>query len=56
MAKIRNISGEARAVPELNWRTVDADEVVEVPDNRADAYTCQAATWAAEGDSKNKEV
>lgn len=53
MAKIRNISGEARVVPELRARTVDPDEVVEVPDDRLDAYTCQKTTWTAE---KKKEA
>jgi len=48
MAKVRNISGEPLAVPELGWRTVGVDEVVTVPDERLDAYTCQSATWAAE--------
>lgn len=47
--KIRNVSGEPLAVPELNWRTVQPDEVVDVPDARADAYTCQPSTWASEG-------
>jgi len=45
--KIRNISGEKRYVPEL-FRDVDADEIVTVPDSRADAYLCQPHTWAAE--------
>ena len=56
MAKIRNISGEARAVPELNWRTVDPDEVVEVPNDRLEAYVSQTTTWADESDSKKKEA
>ncbi len=46
--KIRNVSGEPLAVPELRWRTVAADEVVDVPDGRADGYLCQSGTWAAE--------
>ncbi len=45
MAKIRNISGEALAVPEIN-RVVDVDEVVDVPDERVEAFTQQVATWA----------
>lgn len=48
MALVRNISGGDLAVPELGWRTVEADEVVEVPDDRLDGYTCQSETWADE--------
>jgi hypothetical protein len=51
MSKVRNISGEARAVPELG-RVVEADEVVDVPDDRAGAYICQTATWADETEEK----
>jgi hypothetical protein len=54
VAKIRNVSGEARHVPELNWKAVSADEVVDVPDDRADAYTCQTTTWALVADTKTK--
>lgn len=46
--KIRNVSGEARHVAELNWRLVDVDEIVSVPAERADAYTCQPNIWAVE--------
>ena len=46
--KIRNVSGEALAVPELRWRQVAADEVIDVPDERADGYLCQPQTWASE--------
>ena len=49
--RIRNVSGEKRTVPELSWRVVDVDEVVEVPDERADAYLCQQSTWAPEDGS-----
>lgn len=51
MAKVRNISGEPLAVPEIN-RVVDADEVVDVPDERVEAFTCQPTTWAAESARK----
>lgn len=44
--KVRNVSGERLAVPELN-RVVDVDEVVEVPDERADGYISQPH-WRAE--------
>lgn len=52
--KIRNVSGEDRIVPEL-YRTVAADEVVEVPDARAEGYTCQPHIWAAESAPAKKE-
>ena len=58
MAKVRNISGEPLHVPELN-RLVEADQVVDVPDSRLDAYLCQPATWADETPAKpakNKEI
>jgi len=45
VAKVRNISGEARHVAELNGRLIEADEVVEVPDNRVDGYVCQESNW-----------
>jgi hypothetical protein len=47
MAKVRNISGEQLFVPELS-KLVEADEVVDVPDDRLDGYICQPATWADE--------
>ena len=52
--KVRNISGIDLLVPELN-RVVPADAVVEVPDARADGYTSQSATWAAESAPTKKE-
>lgn len=48
MAKVRNVSGEDRVVPELGWRTVAADEVVEVPEDRVDGYASQPTTWVVE--------
>lgn len=51
--KLRNVSGEARMVPELGWRLVEPDEVIDVTDDRAPAYTCQTATWAAETTEEN---
>ena len=52
--KFRNISGVDRAVPELN-RVVKADEVVTVPDKRADGYAGQTKIWRAETSSKSKD-
>ena len=58
MPKVRNISGEALVVPELN-KLVEADEVVDVPEDRLAAYLEQPATWADETPAKpaksNKE-
>lgn len=45
MAKVRLIAPEARIVPELGGRTVQPDEVVEVPDERFEGYVCQATVW-----------
>lgn len=52
--KVRNVSGDELYVPELN-RLVAPDAVVEVPDNRADGYLSQPATWAAESTPTKKE-
>ena len=32
-------------MPELGGRTVEPDEVVEVPDERFEGYVCQTANW-----------
>ncbi|MET9099943.1 hypothetical protein [Streptomyces antibioticus] len=45
MARVRLIGPEAVRVPELGDRTVEPDEVVEVPDERYAGYVCQPATW-----------
>jgi len=45
MAKVQNVSGEVLNVPELGYRNVGPDEVVEVPDDRLEGYVCQPATW-----------
>ncbi|MFZ3569419.1 hypothetical protein ACNYS0_20935 [Streptomyces sp. BH034] len=45
MARVRLIGPEAVVVPELGGRTVEPDEIVEVPDERFEAYVCQTATW-----------
>lgn len=46
MSQVKNISGEARYVPELFGRLVEAGEVVTVPNDRLEGYTCQSSTWA----------
>lgn len=45
MARVRLIGPEPVTVPELDGRAVEPDEIVEVPDERFDAYVCQTATW-----------
>lgn len=45
MAKVRFVGREPVTVPELGSRTVEPDEVVEVPDERFEGYVCQAQTW-----------
>lgn len=44
MARVRYLGPEQATVPELG-RTVEPDEVVEVPDDRYDGYVCQPANW-----------
>lgn len=46
MARVRYIGAEPVNVPELGpGRTVQPDELVEVPDERFDGYVCQPANW-----------
>jgi len=52
MARVRNKKGIALYVPELG-KTVQPDEVVEVPDDRLEAYTSQLETW---GDESGKSA
>lgn len=44
MARVRYLGPEQVTVPELG-RTVEPDEVVEVPDERFEGYVCQPANW-----------
>lgn len=46
MAKIKNVSGVDRHVPDLGNRLVLAGAVIEVPDADVYAYTCQEPIWA----------
>ena len=43
MARIKNVSGEDRT---LDGRLVLAGQVVEVPDEDVESYTCQTTIWA----------
>ncbi|WP_425832567.1 hypothetical protein [Streptomyces fractus] len=45
MARVRLIGPEPVTVPELGGRAVEPDEIVEVPDDRFEAYVCQTAMW-----------
>lgn len=45
MARVRYIGPEPVAVPELGGRTIQPDEMVEVPDDRFEGYVCQPQTW-----------
>ncbi|WP_432170918.1 hypothetical protein [Streptomyces sp. 1222.5] len=58
MARVRYLGHEPVTVPELNGRTVEPDEVVEVPDERFEAYVCQTANWESveEPGSKKKSA
>ncbi|MFB7219340.1 hypothetical protein [Streptomyces sp. NPDC056227] len=47
MARVRYIGAEPVTVPELGNRTVQPDEMVEVPDARWEGYVGQTATWEA---------
>lgn len=44
--KIKNVSGDDRIVPSLGHRLVISGQVVEVPDEDAEAYLCQTTIWA----------
>jgi hypothetical protein len=44
MARVRFLGPEQVTVPELG-RTVEPDEIVEVPDERCEGYACQPTTW-----------
>ncbi|WP_262058519.1 hypothetical protein [Streptomyces sp. STR69] len=44
MARVRFLGHEPVTVPELG-RTVEPDEVVEVPDDRYEGYVCQPSNW-----------
>ncbi|MFE1925796.1 hypothetical protein ACFW91_24895 [Streptomyces asoensis] len=54
MARVRFIGPEPVTVPELGNRSVERDEVVEVPDARFDGYVCQPGTWEAVEEPKDE--
>ncbi|MFE4679189.1 hypothetical protein [Streptomyces sp. NPDC056723] len=55
MARVRYIGAEPVTVPELGSRTVQPDEMVEVPDARFDGYVGQTATWEAVDEPKTDQ-
>jgi hypothetical protein len=54
MARVRYLGPETVTVPELG-RSIEPDEVVEVPDDRYEGYVCQASTWEAVEEPKQEE-
>lgn len=57
MARVRFIGPEPVTVPELGpERTVQPDEVVEVPDERFDGYVCQTTNWEPVEEPKTAPV
>ncbi|MFD5875706.1 hypothetical protein [Streptomyces sp. NPDC060322] len=56
MARVRYIGAEPVTVPELGSRTVQPDELVDVPDGRFDAYVCQPANWESVDEPKPTET
>lgn len=57
MAQVRNKTTITLWVPELN-RSVEPSEVVDVPNDRLEAFTCQPDTWSDEttGGSKSSKT
>jgi hypothetical protein len=56
MARVRFMGAAPVTVPELGGRTVQPDEVVQVPDQRFDGYVCQAGVWEAVEEPKGPEA
>ncbi|MFF3128508.1 hypothetical protein ACFVRD_40995 [Streptomyces sp. NPDC057908] len=52
MARVRYIGAEPVTVPELGDRTVQPDELIEVPDDRFEGYVCQPQTWESVDEPK----
>ncbi|MFK0151200.1 hypothetical protein ACIQVK_03845 [Streptomyces sp. NPDC090493] len=51
MARVRYLGHEQVTVPELG-RTVEPDEIVDIPDERWEGYVCQPANWEPIEDPK----
>lgn len=52
MAKIKNVSGEARLCPTLGGRLVEVGQVVDVPADDVYGFTCQTAWEPADDDAQ----
>jgi hypothetical protein len=46
VAKVKNVSGEARTVPAMGGRLVLEGQVLEVPDELVETFTDQESVWA----------
>ncbi|MER7967673.1 hypothetical protein ABTX35_01420 [Streptomyces sp. NPDC096080] len=55
MARVRYLGPEQVTVPELG-RSVEPDEVVEVPDERFEGYVCQPSNWEAVEEPKDEKA
>ncbi|MEU2181232.1 hypothetical protein [Streptomyces thermolilacinus] len=55
MARVRFIGPEPVTVPELGGRSIEPDQVVEVPDSRYEGYICQPSTWQPVEEPKEPE-
>lgn len=55
MARVRYIGAEPVTVPELGSRTIEPDQVVEVPEARFEGYACQSQTWEIVEEPKGGE-
>ena len=54
MARLKNVSGEAREVPLLGNRVVEPDEIVDVDDELLAEYVWPEATWQVQAEKPVK--
>ncbi|MFE7927787.1 hypothetical protein ACFU6S_03480 [Streptomyces sp. NPDC057456] len=55
MARVRYLGPETATVPELGNRSVEPDEIVEVPDARFEGYACQPSNWEVIEEPKGEQ-
>lgn len=53
MARVRFLGPEQVNVPELG-RTVEPDQIVEIPDERFEGYACQPSNWEVVEEPKSR--
>lgn len=53
MARVRYLGPEQVSVPELG-RTVEPDQIVEIPDERFEGYACQPSNWEVVEEPKSR--